>query len=44
MDENIKKNIKIKNLFITYNMLFYYHNEEIKLIDYYLDNLKIMFE
>lgn len=39
-----EKNVKIKQLFITYNILFYYHNEDIKLIDYYLDNLKIMFE
>jgi hypothetical protein len=34
---------EIKNLLITYNILFYYHNEDIKFIDYYLDNLKTMF-
>ena len=42
MENNIIKN-NIKNLLITYNILFYYHNEDIKLIDYYLDNLKTMF-
>ena len=42
MENNIIKN-NIKNLLITYNILFYYHNEDIKLIDYYLDNLKNMF-
>lgn len=43
MENNIDEKTEIKNLLITYNILFYYHNEDIKFIDYYLDNLKTMF-
>lgn len=39
-----KVNVYKYNLLILYNITFYYHNENIKLIDYYLDNLSTMFD
>jgi hypothetical protein len=42
-DENIFINNKKFKNFIYYNIVFYYHNEPIELMTYYLNNLKFLF-